>query len=148
MILLKRTLDVHPATGCCGKLKAFRLSADRSPVVHLYDGAFYIEKMVNAFTFFAVAIVCKVSAVGADSPKVQAGMVVGKLRVAPASGRNAMIGIGNDPDQFQIGIDGSGEFIIASPRKTILSVDNEDTMRIYANLTTRDIDAGRLWKVR
>lgn len=93
--------------------------------------------MPAAAAFAAAAIVYKALIVAADSPKVQAGMVVGQLRVAPASGRNALIGIGNDPDQFQMGIDGSGDFIIASPRSTLLSVDNEDTMRIYANLSTR-----------
>ncbi|OEH73897.1 hypothetical protein cyc_06659 [Cyclospora cayetanensis] len=67
-------------------------------------------------------------------------MVVGQLRVAPASGRNALIGIGNDVDQFQMGIDSSGSFIIASPRSTILSVDDEDTMHIHANLSTSSLD--------
>ncbi|CDI81772.1 hypothetical protein, conserved, partial [Eimeria acervulina] len=93
--------------------------------------------MLNAITFVVAAFVSKALVVDAESPTVQAGMVVGQLRVAPASGRNALIGIGNDPDQFQMGIDGSGEFVIASPRTTILSVDNEDTMRIYADLSTR-----------
>lgn len=94
-------------------------------------------KMVCAPAALAAAVFCVNSAAAAESPRVQAGMVVGQLRVAPASGRNAMIGIGNDPDQFQIGIDGSGNFIIASPRTTILSVDNGDSMRIHANLSTR-----------
>ncbi|XP_026190191.1 uncharacterized protein LOC34622774 [Cyclospora cayetanensis] len=79
-------------------------------------------------------------AAATDSPVVQAGMVVGQLRVAPASGRNALIGIGNDVDQFQMGIDSSGSFIIASPRSTILSVDDEDTMHIHANLSTSSLD--------
>ncbi|CDJ64744.1 hypothetical protein, conserved [Eimeria necatrix] len=93
--------------------------------------------MLHSAAFAAAAALYNAVLAGAEPPTAQAGMVVGQLRVAPASGRNAMIGIGNDPDQFQMGIDGSGNFIIASPRATILSVDSEDTMNIYANVSTR-----------
>ncbi|KAL8270935.1 hypothetical protein Esti_005147 [Eimeria stiedai] len=96
----------------------------------------------------SVLAFCVDLATSVDSPKVQAGMVVGQLRVAPASGRNALIAIGNDPDQFQMGIDGSGNFIIASPRTTILTADPEDNVRIHASLSTTSLDLEGPFTVR
>ncbi|KAL8426548.1 hypothetical protein Efla_006613 [Eimeria flavescens] len=102
----------------------------------------------NIALLSATTAFCLASATSSETPRVQAGMVVGQLRVAPASGKNALIAIGNEPDQFQMGIDGSGNFLIASPRTTILSADPEDNLRIHASLSTSTLDLQGPFTVR
>lgn len=79
---------------------------------------------------------------GSPPPIVQGGMTVAHLKIASASGRNAMIAIGGtagsgselDGD-FMIGIDDIGNFIIRSRTRTLLTVDREDNMSIHASLS-------------
>lgn len=93
--------------------------------------------MMFTARFFLAAVFCVKFAASTESPTVQAGMVVGQLRVAPSGGRSAMISIGSNADQFEMGVDSSGGFIITSPRGPILTADKEDNLRIHATLSAR-----------
>ncbi|PFH36343.1 hypothetical protein BESB_045350 [Besnoitia besnoiti] len=95
-------------------------------------------------TAVALCLVSSLSVAAAASvmaPTVQSGMTVSVLRVASAAGQPSQILVGSDRTQYSVGVDSSGNFIIASNTSPLLVVSPDDDMTVTArNFSASSLD--------